>query len=786
MYSALMKYNSRFIKTLFAFLLIIGSGFAYAGCTVNGTTVSGAISEANLDTAIGTGTDDITTCDVSSITDMSGLFHSKTSFNQDIGAWNTSNVTTMYQMFHSATNFNKDVSDWDTGKVTTMAQMFHSAVKFNNGGVALDWSDTSSVTTMSQMLHSNSKFNQDVSGWNTGNVTTMYEMFHSSSEFNNGGVALDWSDTSKVTTMYKMFHSNSAFNQSVSTWRTGSVTTMFQMFHSSGFNQSISTWDLSNVSNSTDMFNSAPYLSTVPTLTSSTPSDGATAVAVNSNIVLTFWKAVDVESGNITIKKSSDNSTVETIDVTGSKVTGTGTHTITINPSTTLDGATFYYLNIAATAFDDASSNSYAGITDATTLNFTTLVLSNPTLKKDVIGSIEAWSDISSRWADSSAMSAHNRIDWLTRNKGSNKTSHQGIQISFEDKTVDSIMNNSPTDALSDIDVTNTAASLIENSDGSAAEVSDNVESEASNIAINEAARLRESLIGSLNPSFGPVVDNWSMWTGGKVIVGNTDASTTASKKKVNFQAISIGFDKPIGNGDELMGFVLSIGQDDTDIGVSTTNVKSNNYSISNYTVFKPSDNTQIESVFGIGLLDFDTIRADGAGTLTGTRDANQLFFSSALRPLNNVNLGNWQVSPYSKVSLAETSLKAFSESGANTALTYAKQKVKDTSMGVGIDIYSQISNDSSTMKPYAKIEYNQSSSKTSASMHYNIENIALNTYTASLNKKNKNWKIKFGLDLDTNSGWDMSISYMREQSIGSSNDSKSTDNFSFNAVLKF
>ena len=190
MYSALMKYNSRFIKTLFAFLLIIGSGFAYAGCTVNGTTVSGAISEANLDTAIGTGTDDITTCDVSSITDMSGLFHSKTSFNQDIGAWNTSNVTTMYQMFHSATNFNKDVSDWDTGKVTTMAQMFHSAVKFNNGGVALDWSDTSSVTTMSQMLHSNSKFNQDVSGWNTGNVTTMYEMFHSSSEFNNGPLCI--------------------------------------------------------------------------------------------------------------------------------------------------------------------------------------------------------------------------------------------------------------------------------------------------------------------------------------------------------------------------------------------------------------------------------------------------------------------------------------------------------------------------------------------------------------------------------------------------------------------
>ena len=49
--------------------------------------------------------------------------------------------------------------------------------------------------------------------------------------------------------------------------------------------------------------------------------------------MLTFSEAVDVESGNITIKKSSDNSTVESIDVTGSLVTGTGTTTITINPT---------------------------------------------------------------------------------------------------------------------------------------------------------------------------------------------------------------------------------------------------------------------------------------------------------------------------------------------------------------------------------------------------------------------------------------------------------------------
>ena len=530
------------------------------------------------------------------------------------------------------------------------------------------------------------------------------------------------------------------------------------------------------------------YDATSPTLSSSTPADGAPGVAVDANIVLTFSEAVDVQSGNIVIKKSSDDSTVETIDVTGSKVTGTGTTTITINPTSVLTGLTGYYLNIAATAFDDAFSNSYAGITDATTLNFATIRTSFPTPldKKDVIGSIEAWSDISSSWANSNIKSVQGRIDWLNRHKGSNKTSYQGIQINFADTLINKIMNSTPGAALSDIDAVDTAASLIGLSNATLDEVGDNAEVKATDIAINEAARLREGLIGSLNPSFGPVTGNWSVWTEGEVTIGKTDASTAASKKKSSAQAITLGFDRPIRSGNELMGFVFSAGQSDTDIGTASTSVKSNNYSLLNYSVFN-TKGAQLESVFGIGQLDFDTTRTDGSDALTGTRKANQLLFSSTIRPQRTINLGSWQLSPYTKVSLANTRLNSFSESGGATALTFNKQEIKDGALGVGFDISTLIKDRGNTIQPFAKIEYARSSSKTSASMHYNDEDASLYTYTTSLNKNDKNWKMKLGFDLNTKSNWDMSLIYIREQSKGSSDGSKSSSNgLSFNAGIKF
>ncbi|WP_417618492.1 Ig-like domain-containing protein, partial [Oceanisphaera sp.] len=108
-----------------------------------------------------------------------------------------------------------------------------------------------------------------------------------------------------------------------------------------------------------------------PTLTSSSPADDATNVAVDSDITLTFNEDIALGTGNIVI---TDGTHTITIDVAnhGGQLSVAGKE-LTINPTVDLanHGAT-YNVQVAPGAVTDAAGNGYAGITDETTLDFET------------------------------------------------------------------------------------------------------------------------------------------------------------------------------------------------------------------------------------------------------------------------------------------------------------------------------------------------------------------------------------------------------------------------------
>ncbi|MFN9659941.1 MAG: FG-GAP-like repeat-containing protein [Cyanobacteriota bacterium] len=113
-----------------------------------------------------------------------------------------------------------------------------------------------------------------------------------------------------------------------------------------------------------------------PILSGSSPGDGATGVVETGLIQLNFSEAVQPGSGLIKLWRA-DGELIEFFDgasasgSAGGYVSFSGS-SVRIVPSLDFASSTAYYLTIADTAITDLSGNTYAGIQDATGLNFIT------------------------------------------------------------------------------------------------------------------------------------------------------------------------------------------------------------------------------------------------------------------------------------------------------------------------------------------------------------------------------------------------------------------------------
>ncbi|MFY8297651.1 tandem-95 repeat protein [Pseudoalteromonas sp. SS15] len=123
---------------------------------------------------------------------------------------------------------------------------------------------------------------------------------------------------------------------------------------------------------------------TAPTFdsTNSTPNDNATDVAGSSDIIIDFNEIIALSTGNITIRDVTGSSDFEVFNV-ATESDGTTTSPsagrigitndkIYLNPTNSLTGNRNYAIRIDVTAVDDSAGNSFTGISDDTTFNFST------------------------------------------------------------------------------------------------------------------------------------------------------------------------------------------------------------------------------------------------------------------------------------------------------------------------------------------------------------------------------------------------------------------------------
>jgi hypothetical protein len=105
------------------------------------------------------------------------------------------------------------------------------------------------------------------------------------------------------------------------------------------------------------------------------PADAATGVAVGSNIVLTFSETVSRGTGNIEIRSGSATGTlVESFNAATSTRLSLSGSTLTIDPTNNLAGSTEYFVLLPSGSVKDVAANSYAG---SSNYNFSTIAAVN-------------------------------------------------------------------------------------------------------------------------------------------------------------------------------------------------------------------------------------------------------------------------------------------------------------------------------------------------------------------------------------------------------------------------
>lgn len=112
---------------------------------------------------------------------------------------------------------------------------------------------------------------------------------------------------------------------------------------------------------------------TAPTVSSFSPADEASNVAVGSNIVLTFSEAITRGTGSILLKDGL-GTTIETYNAATSPNLSISSNTLTIDPTLLLANGSAYSLEFGTGNIKDLAGNAYAG---TTSYNFTTIAVAN-------------------------------------------------------------------------------------------------------------------------------------------------------------------------------------------------------------------------------------------------------------------------------------------------------------------------------------------------------------------------------------------------------------------------
>ena len=401
----------------------------------------------------------------------------------------------------------------------------------------------------------------------------------------------------------------------------------------------------------------------------------------------------------------------------------------------------------------------YTGTAVSTSASFSVIESTDPAQKADVVAGLLSKELIAYQFYKGSIQSVNDRLAWLASRRGNPRKSKQGFKFKFNDPVLDQLLNSSPERLrdYSEADVASLTSKLGENPEL----YEDILKAQAISFGIAELKARTGDV--DFNPAFENTSSSFSVWSDGEISIGKNSASTISSSREFNRKVLTIGLDKEY-KQDNLIGFALSVGREDADVGTDGSTIQSDNIGAIVYSTYTLEHLPQIEAFLGYSDLNFETKRIDSGETVTGERGGSIYYGSVGFRRLNTAQEERVSYSAHGRVNLGQITLKSYSETGGASAITYFDQDIDYEELETGIEMSKVMKWRNFTIRPHAVLQYSHFLNKSSpASMRYT----SLSTIHTSVvqTEMESGWSISAGVDLWDEGSLSSNLALSRSQS---------------------
>ena len=253
-------------------------------------------------------------------------------------------------------------------------------------------------------------------------------------------------------------------------------------------------------------------------------------------------------------------------------------------------------------------------------------------------------------------------------------------------------------------------------------------------------------------------------WSEGSIAVGRVGETKVSSFKKIKTDAITVGADKFTKNNG-IRGLAFRFGKDDVEVGTAGSNLDTDTYNLTHYTSSPIKDDTKfIDTVIGVGALNFDILSVLDGERVTAKRDGKQIYGTIKLK--DEIKKNNLILIPSGQVDLGHTMLDDYQESG-NAAMKFKKQSVQSRNARLSIAAAEELENEKYKIRKHGKLEYKANLNRSS---NINIlmslmQQVMIYTklYSGALHNLNG----ELGIDIILPDSFSIFLIYERNQALG-------------------